>query len=186
MQIRPATAADLDRLTDIDGTIESARYLHLERAGEALALTWKLDERPLRQKLIDPNALDDDRRFTVKQILTGADEGYALVAEHDEVIVAALVAQPDAVAARLRILDIRVDYDFRRQGVGMAMVFQSIQHARESELRAVTIETLTNNLPANEFLLKCGFDISGLDTQRHSNHDLVKESATLIWHAALD
>ena len=91
MQIRPATAADFDQLADVDGTIESTRYLPLERAGEALSLTWKLDERPLRQKLIDPNALDDDRRFMVKQILTGADEGYALVAEHDDVIVAALV-----------------------------------------------------------------------------------------------
>jgi ribosomal protein S18 acetylase RimI-like enzyme len=186
MQIRPATVADLDQLADIDGTIESARYLHLERAGEALALTWKLDERPLREKLIDPNPLDDERRFAMKQIFTGADEGYALVAEHDDVVVAALVAQPDVLAARLRILDLRVDYDFRRQGVGMAMVFQSIQHARENKLRAVTIESLTNNLPASQFLLKCGFDISGLDTQRHSNHDLVKESATLIWHAALD
>ena len=36
MDIRPATAADLDLLFDIDGTVESMQYLHLEQAGEGL------------------------------------------------------------------------------------------------------------------------------------------------------
>src|SRR5688572_18586768 len=111
MQIRPAIAADLDRLADIDGTIESARYLHLERSGGGLAIGWKLEERPLRQKMIEPNALDDERRFLLRQVLTGADEGLALVAEHDDTVVAALVAQADVPTSRLRILDLRVDYD---------------------------------------------------------------------------
>ena len=33
MQIRTATAEDFDRLPDVDGTIESTRYLHVERSG---------------------------------------------------------------------------------------------------------------------------------------------------------
>jgi len=55
--------ADLDRLIDIDGTITSVNYLHVERTGEAVGQSWKLDERPLRSKLIEPNTLDDDTRF---------------------------------------------------------------------------------------------------------------------------
>jgi RimJ/RimL family protein N-acetyltransferase len=66
------------------------------------------------------------------------------------------------------------------------MLFQAISHARELELRAVTAETRTDNVPAARLLSKCGFDLAGVDTQRHSNHDLVKEVASLIWYVALD
>jgi hypothetical protein len=66
------------------------------------------------------------------------------------------------------------------------MLFQIIQHTRQADLRAVTAEVLSNNYPANQFLLKTGFDLSGIDVRRHSNHDIVKESATLFWYAALD
>src|SRR3954447_11097351 len=45
MQIRPATSDDLERLIDIDGTIESSQYLHVERGGEGLAASWRLEER---------------------------------------------------------------------------------------------------------------------------------------------
>ena len=86
----------------------------------------------------------------------------------------------------MRLLDVRVDYDFRRQGLGSAMVYQVIQRTRELELRAISAEARTNNFPANQFLQKLGFDLSGVDTRRHSNHDMVKESATLFWYAALD
>ena len=67
-----------------------------------------------------------------------------------------------------------------------AMIYQAIGKARESELRAVLAHTRTNNFPASRFLIKSGFDLSGLDTRRHSNHDVVKEVATLIWYASLD
>ena len=48
-------------------------------------------------------------------------------------------------------------------------------------------ESTTDNLPAARFLLKCGFDLAGLDAQRFSNHDLVKESrdAVLVRGAGL-
>ena len=186
MQIRPANSADLDALQEIDGTIESIAYLHLDLTGEGAARSWRLEERPLREKLIESNRLDDEAYFAAKQIVTGADEGTVLVAEHADQVVAALVAQPRPALNTLHILDLRVDYDYRRQGLGIAMVYQIIQQARESELRAVSAETLTNNMPASALLTKCGFDLSGIDTRRRSNHDMVKESATLFWYAALD
>jgi GNAT superfamily N-acetyltransferase len=186
MEIRPVSLNDLIRVGDIDGTIESTRYLHLDRAGEGLAVTFKLEERPLREKIIQPNRFEDEHTFALKQIVGGADEGIALLAEHEEEIVAAALAQPRAALRTMQILDLRVDYDYRRQGLATAMVFQIIQSAREMELRAVATESKTNNLPAAQFFAKCGFDLAGIDSHRDSNHDLVKESATLLWYAALD
>jgi ribosomal protein S18 acetylase RimI-like enzyme len=186
MQIRPGQLDDLDRLIDLDGTIESGEYLHLDRGGEGLAVGWRLEERPLREKRIDANAVDDDRRFTLKQLLSGVEEGTVLVAEHDDQLVALAVARQRPDRQAVELVDLRVDYDFRRQGLGSALLYQIINGAREAGLRAVMATTLTNNVPAARFLAKAGFDLGGVDTHFATNHDLVKEAVTLFWYAALD
>ena len=191
MQIRPATPADLSGLAEIDGTVESSRYLHLDHAATTseegtVTFAWRIEERPARQKLIESNRLGDDATFTLKSIVTGADEGTVLLIEHDDQPVAMLLARPDPAAETLRLVDLRVDYDYRRQGMGTALVYALIQQARERALRAVAAETLSNNQPAAALLGKCGFELSGVDTRRRSNHDLVKEAVTLFWYAALD
>jgi ribosomal protein S18 acetylase RimI-like enzyme len=186
MQIRPAQPDDLERPIDIDGTVESAQYLHLERAGEGLAQSWRLDERQAREKLIDRNTADEGQRFALKQIVSGIQEGIVLVGEHGDRLVALAMAQPEVESKTLRLVDLRVDYDFRRQGLGSALLYELINQAREGQLRAVTARTLTNNVPAARFLLKAGFDLCGVDTHFNSNHDLVKEAVSLFWYAALD
>ena len=204
MEIRPVQVDDLAGLQEIDGTVESPRYLHLDYADtsdapapgegdegggdEARGVTfaWRLEERPARQKLIEPNRLDDDATFTLKSVVTGAEEGTALLIEHDDEPVAMLLARPDPAAGTLRIVDLRVDYDYRRQGLGIAMVYQIISGARDAGHRAVTATTLTNNIPAARFLAKAGFDLGGVDTHYATNHDLVKEAVALFWYAALD
>jgi len=186
MEIRPIRPADLDRLIDIDGTIESSSYLHVESTGEGLAMSWKLEERPLREKRIERNQPTDEMLFMTKQIVTGVEEGVALLAEHEQVNVATLIARLEPEFGTLRMLDVRVDFEHRRQGLASAMVYQVITEARNRELRAVSADSRTDNFPAAQFFAKCGFDLAGLDLRRHSNHDLVKESATLFWYASLD
>jgi ribosomal protein S18 acetylase RimI-like enzyme len=186
MEIRPATVQDLEDLLEIDGTVESSQYLHVDYSGEGTTRHWKLEPRSLRQKLIESNPLDDDRRFTLRQVLSGADEGLILLASHEDQAVAMMLAQPDYSVRTMRLVDLRVDYDLRRQGLATAMVFQLIQQSRDQEFRAIAAEARTNNYPANELLSKCGFELSGIDVRRISNEDLVKESATLFWYAELE
>ena len=186
MEIRPVQPGDLEDLLEIDGTVESAEYLHLERTGEGLAVAWKLELRPLRERRIAPNRMGDEQKFTLRQVVTGADEGLALLAEHDGRKIALLLAQPDPRYGTLSLADLRVDYDFRREGLASALLYQAINEARDKGLRAVTAESLTDNLPAARLLSKCGFDLAGVDGQRHTNHDLVKEAASLLWYLALD
>jgi len=184
MELRPATAADLAGVIEIDATVESHRYLHIDRSGEGLNVQWKIEDRPLRERLITSIALDDDRQFSYRQIATGIDDGIARVAEHEGQIVAAMLAQPQMDV--LKLIDLRVDFDHRREGLATAMVYHAIGVAREMKLRAVTAESRANNDPANQLLAKLGFHLAGLDSHRHSNHDLVKEAVTLIWYAVLD
>jgi ribosomal protein S18 acetylase RimI-like enzyme len=92
----------------------------------------------------------------------------------------------DHLHRAMRIVELRVDFDHRRQGLATAMLYQLVGEARNAELRAVAVETLTNNVPASRLLSKCGFELAGVDTARHTNYDLVKEAATLFWYSALD
>src|SRR5689334_1300495 len=117
MEIRPVQPIDLSGLAEIDGTVESSEYLHLERTGDGLSVTWKLSERPLREKKVERNRLGEDAEFTLKQIVTGADEGLAILAEHEGQAVALLLAQPQHAYGTLRLIDVRVDFDFRREGL---------------------------------------------------------------------
>jgi ribosomal protein S18 acetylase RimI-like enzyme len=118
--------------------------------------------------------------------VTGADEGLAVLAEHDESPVAMMIAQPDVDRGTYHLLDLRIDYEFRRQGLGTVLAYQLISAARDRELRAVSAETQTSNFPGNQLLVKLGFMLSGVDTRRWSKHDIVMESATLLWYMPLD
>ena len=179
------TQADLDGVKDIDATGESSQYLHIERSGEGLAISWKTQIRPLHEKRIHRHPLDDDRAFALRQVVTGMDEGIALVAEHDGRPVAAAAAAPDAGAKVFRLIDLRVDFDFRRQGLASAMMFQIIQEARQRDLRAVMVKSAADDFPMLELLAKLGFEPAGLDTHFCSNHDLVKESVVLFFYLPL-
>jgi GNAT superfamily N-acetyltransferase len=186
MEIRRATPRDLAAIEEIDGTIESHRYLHIDRTGEGMQMGWRVEERPLRQRLIEPFRLDDCRRLALRQIVEGTDDGIALVADNESQIVALGLAQANPDTSLLHILDVRVDSDHRRQGLASAIIFQMVQEARSRSCRAIHAQTTANNFPANQMFSRLSFDLAGLDTHRRSNHDLVKESVTLFWYASLE
>ena len=182
---RPVLPAELASLTEIDGTVHSPSYLHLNRVIEGQSIDWRLEKRTFRDPLVTPNRLSDDIAFAYRQIAGGIDEGVALCIEMDAVPAAAILAQPQPELGTLRILDIRVDFDFRRQGLGTALLCAAIAYANDAGHRALAAETPTDNYPAIGFLRKLAFEPAGLDTHRYSNHDLVKERATLLWCLAL-
>ncbi len=107
MELRPASVADLAGLVEIDATMESMRYLHIDASGEGLNVNWKVEDRPLRERLIEQLELDDERQFAYRQIATGLDEGVTQVADHNGQIVAAMVAKPDVVRSVLVLIDLR-------------------------------------------------------------------------------
>lgn len=186
MDIRAAALADMDNLLEIDGTIESLHYLHVDQGGEGTAISWRLEERALRSPNIVSNPIDEENRFFLRQLLSGAEEGIALAVVRENLPVALLLARENHDGRTLRVTELRVESDYRREGLATALLFMLIGEARTRELRAVTIETRADNAPMYRLLPRCGFELAGLDTRRHTNHDLVKESATLIWYASLD
>lgn len=186
MDIRPAKAPDIDAIRDIDAVIHSTQYLHVDRTGQGLEMSLRIEPRTRREKLVAANPLTDDLAFVLRQITAGADDGIALVLDYKAQLVASLIAQPRPDRGVMQLLDLRVDWDFRRQGLGQSLVYRLIMEAGQRQLRAVMAQVPADNLPAASLLLRCGFELSGIDARLHTNHDLVKESATLFWYASLD
>lgn len=180
------TMVDLQLLPEIDGTMESAHYTHLNRIIEENAITWRLERRALRERLLEGNRIGNDLQFSYKQVISGVEEGVALCIGLADSVAASLLAQPRPELRTLHLVDLRIDYDFRRQGMGMSLVCAAIAHAREQDCRAITTETTSQNDPMMQLLRKLGFEPAGLDTFRFTNHDLVKEQATLLWCLPLD
>jgi ribosomal protein S18 acetylase RimI-like enzyme len=186
MEIRAMTEGDMNLLGEVDATVESSQYLHIDRTGEGAETTWKMQVRDLRERRVHRRNLDVEQIFSIKQIVTGIEEGVALAAEHDGELVAAAAAKPDPVSGTLKMIDLRVDFDYRRQGLASAMMFQMIQEARNRNLRAVWAEATADCFPAISLLTKLGFEPGGLDTHYRTNHDLVKEAVMVFWYLALD
>ena len=182
MTIRPATPQDVDDIAEIDGTVESTEYAHVEQTTGEVGTSFKFEWRPTREKLIFAAPLEVDAAFTLRQIVGGNDEGVASLAEHNGHLAGLLLAQVDAARGVMGVLDLRVDYDHRREGIATVLLYQLIEQAREADLRAAYATTRTNNAPAAKLLDKLGWELSGIDTKRHDNHDLVKEQATLMWY----
>jgi len=185
MEIRPMTAADLPAVLEIDATIESAEHLHIHREGEDLSYVWKMEKRRLREPRTHRHILDDETTFALRQIAGGVEEGIALVAEHDQSIAAAAAARPDAAAGIFRLVDLRVDIDYRRQGLASGLVFQIIQEANQRDFRAVAAIAASDDFPAIELLIKLNFELAGFDSHFKSNHDLLKDSVSLFWYLQL-
>lgn len=195
--VRPMTAVDLDDLAEIDGTIESTQYVHLvadePSDAEPLQRGWRIETRPLGETLVLPNRLDkpDDATsevaFIYKQVVRGVIEGVARqIGVGDRPAAAALAVRRPEVRL-LELTDLRVDYDVRRQGFASAMLYALLSEARaDDDLRAVLAQVPANNEPAHRLLAKLGFELAGFDTMRQTNHDLVKEQATLLWYMPLD
>lgn len=185
MQIRPITSADLTAIRGIDAVIESTDYLHVDQSGESLSVGWRLETRPLREKTIESNPVSDTTETSYKHIVGEIEEGIALAAEHEGELVGSLLAIMRPDDNLIELIDLRIDYDYRRQGLATVMLFNLIEQSRQRQERAVFAQTTTKNHPAALLLQKIGFHLSGIDVRRQSNHDLVKESATLLWYLEL-
>ena len=80
---------------------------------------------------------------------------------------------------RMRVWELLVAEDFRKQGIGTLLMNHAILIARQKGARMLVLETQTNNATAIDFYLKFGFELIGLDTAAYSNDDVAKREVRL-------
>lgn len=78
--------------------------------------------------------------------------------------------------------DIVVDINFRRLGLGRALIAQAKQWARDNRLPGLMLETQNNNLQACRFYESCGFKIGGFDNHLYKAANPDTDEVAIFWY----
>jgi len=86
----------------------------------------------------------------------------------------------------VRVWDIDVLPEFRRSGMGRALMELCISRAKELGARRVILETQTSNLKAIAFYRAMGFELAGFDASCYHNDDIARNEVRLEMALHLD
>jgi ribosomal protein S18 acetylase RimI-like enzyme len=78
--------------------------------------------------------------------------------------------------------DIVIDVNFRRQGVGRALIDHAIAWAKARQLPGLMLETQDINVPACIFYQRCGFELGGFDRYLYGGSDPALDEIALYWY----
>ncbi len=103
----------------------------------------------------------------------------------DDDLIAVIIVEKQSWNNTLFIRSIQVHKDFRRMGIGAALVDAVGNLGRQLGFRALALETQSTNGSAIDFYRRQGFRLVGLNTQYYSNDDLQKGDVALFMHKRL-
>jgi len=78
--------------------------------------------------------------------------------------------------------DIRVDDNYKHQGIGQALFDMVVNWSREQGLNQISIECQNNNVPACKFYHKRGAVLSAINEYAYYNEPEYRHEAQLIWY----
>jgi ribosomal protein S18 acetylase RimI-like enzyme len=182
--IRRMVASDIPRLADLRPGFTSDTQLKVEITGDGFTLGWRLMEVELPAPYHKGQGYDFDiyEREEIARRLTQNNTLLEVAVENDtRRIVGVLDVAEEDWRHIAWVHNIMLDLDARGQGLGREMMQRTIAWARRRDLRAVMLETQTNNVPACRFYQRIGFQLIGINTAFYTNHDLEREEVALFW-----
>lgn len=93
--------------------------------------------------------------------------------------VAVIEMDPETWSNRLRVTEMWVHKDYRRQGLATILMNVVKEHARLSRNRAIMLETQSCNVAAIDFYRSCGFSLIGFDSCCYKNDDISRKEVRL-------
>ena len=180
--IRGFRPTDARRLTEINPTFVSPATLRVHKTGTGLEVCWRLEEVPLSEPY-DKGAAYDLTPEDVEEISERGGSGDSLV----------LVAEAEARLVGLYDLDVTdwnntgwlwnllVDVNWRGRGLGRELFQRGLAWARKRNLRAIFIETQTNNVPACRFYHHMGCHLVSVHDEYYTNHDIDAGEVAVLW-----
>lgn len=187
IEIRSMTVEDIPTLTQIDPGFIADSVLDVRKSGQSMEVGWQLMERR-RDKPSDKGRRYDLHRSDLQEIRDRVERrrGLYLVAKHGNRTVGLLDMEVMAWNSTAHLWFILVDRGYRGKGIGRAFFERAIDYARRREIRAIIIETQTNNVPACRFYVAMGCELVGLNDAFYSNEDLGLQEVALFWAYKLD
>lgn len=107
------------------------------------------------------------------------DNAYAWGVLVNEELVAAIETDQELWSNRLRITELWVAENYKRQGIGHALIKIAKEQARRERRRAIILETQSCNVNAVDFYMHEGFSLIGMDTCCYKNNDLQRKEVRL-------
>jgi streptothricin acetyltransferase len=180
--IRRLRPADLPRLKQIDATFSTDTILAVEKSVAGLEVAWRLTERTLAEPLhkTEGYIVDDQDVAEVRGRLLEGD-GLYLVAEEGRRLVGLLDMERERWRDTAIIWNLLVDKEYRRRGLGREFIQRAIAWGRSHHLRAIVLETQTDNLPACRFYQAMGLQLGGIDDHYYTNHDIARNEVSIFW-----
>ncbi len=182
--IRPMRVADIPRLTEIDPSFSSKTVLRVQRTGGSYEVGWALHEVPLARPFNKGAAYDFDatERRHIQQRLQRDDSLEEVVVDREtERIVGVLDMTVEDWRHVAWVWNLMIDKKARGFGIGRRLVAHSIEWAQYRNLRAVMLETQTNNVPACKFYEHMGFQLVGINDAFYTNNDYQRDEIALFW-----
>lgn len=186
--IRSMQAADIPKLIDIRPGFVTPVVLKVERNGEGLHTGWQLVEVAVDPPFDKGRGYDFDRteRENIRQRLGMNNTMLAVVvASEDDRIVGVVDVEERAWNNTAWIWNLMLDKDVRGQGLGRKLIDYTVKWARQRKLRAIMLETQTNNVPACRFYARMGFKLVGINEVFYTNEDVDNNEVAIFWSLPL-
>jgi GNAT superfamily N-acetyltransferase len=167
MIIRTATLADLNACLFLahDSVTDHVWQMKVQEAGSQVSVTFDTVRLPRRMQVAYPRDVEELVEDWQR------DEGF-LVAEVDGEVrgYIDLLARPWQQVGW--VANMTVDRDYRRGGIGTALMRHARQWTWDQGLQAILAEATTKNYPALRFYQKLGFQFCGFNDHYYTNQDI--------------
>ncbi len=172
-------------MSEIKAEYVSDKYLRVIKTGDGLEVGFALRvehlEEPFRSQgygIVRERDREEIRSRMDAQALQ-------LVVEENGRLIGFLDAEIESWRKVVKVWDILVDEEHRRQGIGTELIRRAQEFAAKSSCRALVVETQTTNWPALNFYLKLGFQIGGVDDHFYTNRDAERKEVALFLYREL-
>lgn len=182
---RKMSLPDIDRLVEIRPGFIAHTVIKVIPHGTEPFMGWTLREEPLDAPFNKGHAYDFDpiERQNIYERYGQPDSTLLEVVEDAQTgrLVGVLDVEEEHWRRTAWVWNLMLDVDARGKGIGRQLVDHTITWAKQHRLRAILLETQSNNTPACHFYARMGFKLIGVNTLFYTNHDLEKNEVALFW-----
>ncbi|MCI0709665.1 MAG: GNAT family N-acetyltransferase [Chloroflexi bacterium] len=182
--IRPLTEWDIPKLIDIRPGFKTNVILQVQRLGEGYTGGWQLVEVEIDPPYEKGHGYDFDatERESIRGRFAQDNTLLEVVVERDsERVVGIVDVEEREWNSTAWVWNLMLDEDVRSRGLGNRLVQRTMAWAKKRGLRAVMLETQTNNVPACRFYARMGFQLVGINEVLYTNDDLQNNEVAIFW-----
>ncbi|NJL93898.1 MAG: GNAT family N-acetyltransferase [Anaerolineae bacterium] len=176
------------RLAEIRPGFTAHSTLLIRRTGAPPFQSWQLEEVPLHQAFEKGNSYDFDaiEQANIRRRLAQPNTLIEVVADpYTQRLLGILDVEEESWRQSAWVWNLMLDSSVRRQGLGRLLMERCLAWARARNLRAVLLETQSNNLPACHFYARLGFRLIGVNEMFYTNNDIERGEVALFWGYSL-